>query len=259
MAIARELNGRRIKVVAISASDPLDEIFLARFFRRTSPDARLVFVESDLLMARDGDVLPYVGSITVSPYSFMTKLFRNPGNGGSRVYTVTPRVKRTTTPQASPSGGKEARRTPRAHRQPRPHRRRLSPWKATALMIAKTTCARPLSGPPHSEATVIIHSGWLTRVRMTLNRMIRHSTAYFRRSASMTGNDQLLRINLVISDRRMPTFDSRSPAAQYRLCICDSMGGPMRHCCGLLSSPWDIDLLRPIWFVCHPRSERAEQ
>lgn len=89
MAIARELNGRRSKVVAISASDPLDEIFLARFFRRTCPDARLVFVQSDLLMARDVDVLPYVGSITVSPYSFMTKLFRTQGIGGARVYTDT--------------------------------------------------------------------------------------------------------------------------------------------------------------------------
>jgi hypothetical protein len=88
MEIARELNRRRTELIAISASDELDLIFLAQFFRRASPNARLAFVDSDLLMARDVDNLPYVGSITVSPYLFMTKLRRLPGES-SRVYTDT--------------------------------------------------------------------------------------------------------------------------------------------------------------------------
>ena len=88
MEIAREFHRRRIQVIALSASDPLDMIFLAQFFRRACPDARLVFVDSDLLMARDADNLPYVGSITISPYTFMTRITRRGGESG-RTYTDT--------------------------------------------------------------------------------------------------------------------------------------------------------------------------
>jgi len=68
MAIARELQRSRIQFVAISATNPLDLIFLAQFLHRAAPEATLVFWLSDLLTVRDVDSVPFVGSLAVSPY-----------------------------------------------------------------------------------------------------------------------------------------------------------------------------------------------
>jgi hypothetical protein len=68
MAIARELRRLRIQVAVISASDELDAIFLAQFIRRACPDVRLAFVQGDLLMVRDVDDAPFIGTIAVGPY-----------------------------------------------------------------------------------------------------------------------------------------------------------------------------------------------
>lgn len=105
MTIARQLQRNRIEVALISASDQLDQIFLAEFLHRACPDTRLVFLQSDLLMVREVDNVPFIGSITVGPYSFMG-IGRNAkptnqsnsgspsvpilkANSGSRTYTDT--------------------------------------------------------------------------------------------------------------------------------------------------------------------------
>jgi hypothetical protein len=68
MAISRELQRYRAQYIAIVASNPLDEIFLAEFLHRSCPDARLLFFESDLLMEREVDNVPFIGAITATPY-----------------------------------------------------------------------------------------------------------------------------------------------------------------------------------------------
>ncbi len=69
MAIARQLQRDRIQFVVVSASNPLDTIFLAQFFHRARPDARLVFTGADQLMERELDNVPFVGAINITPYS----------------------------------------------------------------------------------------------------------------------------------------------------------------------------------------------
>jgi len=68
MAIARQARKFRFRYIAISGSNELDEIFLAQFLHRACPDARLVFFGADLLMVREIDNVPFIGSITITPY-----------------------------------------------------------------------------------------------------------------------------------------------------------------------------------------------
>jgi hypothetical protein len=69
MSIARQLQRAHSQFIFISASNILDDIFLAQFLHRACPDARLVlFSGGDLLFERDGENGAYVGSISISPY-----------------------------------------------------------------------------------------------------------------------------------------------------------------------------------------------
>lgn len=69
MAIAHQLQRNRTQFIFLSASNILDEIFLAQFLRRACPDARLViFNGGDLLFERDVDNAPYIGSLSISSY-----------------------------------------------------------------------------------------------------------------------------------------------------------------------------------------------
>jgi hypothetical protein len=71
MAIVRELKRRRVEVVAISASNILDELFLAKSVHRDLPDVRAVFFDSsDLMFVRYSDNAPYLGSIAFTAYPF---------------------------------------------------------------------------------------------------------------------------------------------------------------------------------------------
>jgi hypothetical protein len=70
MTITRQLQQNRIDFVRISASNPLDQIFLASFLHRAYPDAQLD-LGSDILMARDIDNVPFIGSISIGPYTLM--------------------------------------------------------------------------------------------------------------------------------------------------------------------------------------------
>jgi hypothetical protein len=69
MSIAHQLQHARSQFILISASNVLDDIFLAQFLHRACPDARLVILSGgDLLFERDTDNAPYIGSISISPY-----------------------------------------------------------------------------------------------------------------------------------------------------------------------------------------------
>jgi hypothetical protein len=78
MAIAHQLQRARTQFVLFSASNVLDDIFLAQFLHRACPDARLVvFSGGDLLFERDVDNAPYIGSISISPYLLTSLDFGN--------------------------------------------------------------------------------------------------------------------------------------------------------------------------------------
>lgn len=68
MTIGRQLDRFRVQFIAIRASNVLDRAFLAQFLHRACPDARLLFFEADLLMVREIDNVPFIGSITITPY-----------------------------------------------------------------------------------------------------------------------------------------------------------------------------------------------
>ncbi len=68
MAIARQIQKKRIRFALIVSSDPLDQIFLAEFLHRACPDVRMLFDNGDLLMERDVDNIPFVGTLSFSPY-----------------------------------------------------------------------------------------------------------------------------------------------------------------------------------------------
>jgi hypothetical protein len=79
MAIERYLQKAHISHILIAASNILDELFLARELRRACPNATVVFYDgADLLVERDIDNTPYIGSITVAPTSLAT--FDGPSN-----------------------------------------------------------------------------------------------------------------------------------------------------------------------------------
>jgi hypothetical protein len=85
MAIARQLQRNRTQYILIAGSNVLDEIFLAQFLHRACPDARLVFYNGgDLLIERDIDNVPYIGSIVISPYTLID--LENAG-GSARVFS----------------------------------------------------------------------------------------------------------------------------------------------------------------------------
>jgi len=67
MSIAHALGQERIQFVHITASNILDELFLAQFLHRSNPDVRIVH-QSDLLFERAGDNAPFIGSLSVTPY-----------------------------------------------------------------------------------------------------------------------------------------------------------------------------------------------
>ncbi|SEB37561.1 hypothetical protein [Terriglobus roseus] len=69
MAIANQLKRARTQFVLISASNILDDVFLADFLHRACPDARIVTSSGgDLLFEREGENASYVGSLSLSPY-----------------------------------------------------------------------------------------------------------------------------------------------------------------------------------------------
>ncbi|MBB5337835.1 hypothetical protein [Tunturiibacter gelidoferens] len=72
MAIGRQLLRNRTQFIVINASNVLDRLFLAQFLHRACPDARLIFLGGDLLLERETENAPFIGTITLSPYSLMS-------------------------------------------------------------------------------------------------------------------------------------------------------------------------------------------
>jgi hypothetical protein len=73
MEIERRLQKLHVRHILISSSNVLDQIFLARELRRACPNASIIFYNGgDLLVERDVDNAPYIGSLTVSPYGLFT-------------------------------------------------------------------------------------------------------------------------------------------------------------------------------------------
>ena len=87
MMISRELQRSRVQFVAIGATNPLDTIFLAQFLHRAVPEATLVFWNADLLTVRDMDSVPFVGSLSVSPYLMVGLGASQARSGGQAVGT----------------------------------------------------------------------------------------------------------------------------------------------------------------------------
>jgi hypothetical protein len=83
MAIAHQMDLKRIQIVQIEASNSLDSIFLASFLHRAYPDAQLV-LGTDLLLTRGVDNSPFIGSIAYGPSHLMG--IRG-GAAAARVYT----------------------------------------------------------------------------------------------------------------------------------------------------------------------------
>lgn len=78
MAIAHQIQRSRIQFILFSASNILDDIYLAQFLHRACPDARLVlFSGGDLLFERDAEDEPYIGSVSISPYLLTSLDFGN--------------------------------------------------------------------------------------------------------------------------------------------------------------------------------------
>ena len=72
MTIAHQLLRYHAQYIVISGSNVLDAIFLAQFLHRACPDARLVFYVGDLLFEREVDNVPFIGSLTLTPYPLIT-------------------------------------------------------------------------------------------------------------------------------------------------------------------------------------------
>ena len=68
MTIARQLQRNGSEYIVISATNVLDQLFLAQFLHRACPDARLLFYSGDLLFEREIDNVPFVGTLTFTPY-----------------------------------------------------------------------------------------------------------------------------------------------------------------------------------------------
>jgi DNA-binding transcriptional MerR regulator len=67
MSISHMLTQLHADFAYITASNPMDMLFLAKSLHRSNPDTRLV-LEPDLLLQREGDDQPYIGTLSVTPY-----------------------------------------------------------------------------------------------------------------------------------------------------------------------------------------------
>jgi hypothetical protein len=85
MAIARQLQHYGSEYIVISATSMLDQLFLAQFLHRACPDARLVFYSGDLLFEREIDNVPFIGTITLTPYPLFAPAY-TPGSIAGRAY-----------------------------------------------------------------------------------------------------------------------------------------------------------------------------
>jgi hypothetical protein len=88
LELAGDLHKHHSKFILLFATDPMDQLFLAQYFRRAFPNARVGVSNPDLILLREGDALLY-GTYGVSTYSLAAgaanKLFHSslvPGVAG---------------------------------------------------------------------------------------------------------------------------------------------------------------------------------
>lgn len=82
MEIARQLGRYRAQFIGIFATDVLDKIFLAQFLHRALPDARLVSMGGgDLLFEHGTDNVPFIGALTITPYSLVAPVSSSTEDG----------------------------------------------------------------------------------------------------------------------------------------------------------------------------------
>ncbi len=67
------LGTHHIRVLLLRCTNPLDFLFLTRFFSRAYPEARIVTVGSDLLFRREIDTTEFRGVLTLSSYSLIPR------------------------------------------------------------------------------------------------------------------------------------------------------------------------------------------
>lgn len=72
LAIVNLLRSHGIEFIVLRSSNPLDQIFLVRFFDRTYPDARIVLTNSDLMFRRSYQNAGFRGTMTLSTYPLLT-------------------------------------------------------------------------------------------------------------------------------------------------------------------------------------------
>jgi hypothetical protein len=86
MNIAEELRRRQYRNIGIVGSNTLDVLFLGAFLRKAVPDARLFTFGSDLMFEHGTDIVPYIGTLSVTTYPMIGRNLgwvgassRNPG------------------------------------------------------------------------------------------------------------------------------------------------------------------------------------
>jgi hypothetical protein len=87
MAISRQLVRNRTEFVVIIASNVLDQLFLAQFLHRANPDAHLLFFGGDLLYERATENVPFIGTVTLSPYNLMGLASASGSDGPMRAFS----------------------------------------------------------------------------------------------------------------------------------------------------------------------------
>ncbi len=72
LSVVNILKARRIQFVVLRSTNSLDQIFLAQFFKRAYPAARIVIDAADLLFARGAEGSSLRGVMTLSTYPLLT-------------------------------------------------------------------------------------------------------------------------------------------------------------------------------------------
>lgn len=91
LGILSELRRRQSKIILVRATDPLDEVFLARYLRKEYPQGRLVVPTPDLLFASGGDGL-LSGVLGLNTYpltpALLNPIYMKPDGGATLLFTA---------------------------------------------------------------------------------------------------------------------------------------------------------------------------
>ncbi len=90
--IARALRSRNIEYALLTATDPLDVIFLARYLRNACPDIRLLTLGADVLYARAALENPLSGTLSVTTYPMFPEGWTRLWQSGRTNYIPFPSV-----------------------------------------------------------------------------------------------------------------------------------------------------------------------